>query len=84
MNGTRSNFFVGQIGIEAEFIDAESHERIIAVVSKQAGKKYIPFSGRTAKTTSKWSQIEQAMDYWADKLRKRLDAARGKTGATEG
>ena len=28
---TGSNFFVGQIGMEAEFIDAESNERLAAV-----------------------------------------------------
>ena len=70
---TGSNFFVGQIGMEAEFIDAESGERLAVKVSKQAGKKYVPFTGRTAKTASKWGQIEQAMEYWAQQLRKRVD-----------
>ena len=77
---TGSNFFVGQIGMEAEFIDAESGERLAAKVSKQAGKKYVPFTDRTAKTASKWGQIEQAMDYWAQQLRKRVDTFQAKTG----
>ena len=55
---TGSNFFVGQIGIEAEFIDAESNERLAAMASKQAGKKYILLTGRTARTASKWGQVE--------------------------
>ncbi len=76
---TGSNFFVGQIGMEAEFIDAESNERLAAMVSRQAGKKYIPLTGRTARTASKWGQVEQAMDYWAQKLRKRVDEIQGKT-----
>jgi len=75
---TGSNFFVGQIGMEAEFIDAESNERLAAMASKQAGKKYIPLTGRTARTASKWGQIEQAMDYWAKKLRTRVDEIQGK------
>ncbi len=76
---TGSNFFVGQIGMEAEFMDAESNERLAMMVSKQAGKKYIPLTGRTARTASKWGQIEQAMDYWAQKLRTRVDEIQGKT-----
>ncbi len=76
---TGSNFFVGQIGMEAEFVDAESGERIAAKVSKQAGKKYVPFTGRTAKTASKWAQIEQSMEYWAQQLRKRVDTIHGKS-----
>ncbi len=47
-------------------------------VSKQAGKKYVPFTGRTAKTASEWAQIEQAMAYWAQQLRKRVDTIQGK------
>lgn len=78
---TDSNFFVGQIGMEAEFLDAESHDRLAMLVSKQAGKKYVPFSGRTADTTSKWAQIEQAMAYWAKKLRTRVDEIQTKAPA---
>ncbi len=75
---TGSHFFVGQIGIEAEIVDAESGERLAVKVSKQAGKKYVPFTGRTAKTASEWAQIEQAMAYWAQQLRKRIDTIQGK------
>ena len=46
---TGSNFFVGQIGIEAEFIDAESHERIIAVVSTAP-------SELVTSSTAKWNR----------------------------
>ncbi len=68
--------------MEAEFLDAESNERLAAVVSKQAGKRYVPFTGRKMQSASKWGQVEQAMAYWAQKLRKRLDATHGKSGAT--
>ena len=76
---TGSNFFVGSIGIEAEFVDADSNERLAMLVSKQAGKKYVPFTGRKLQSTSKWGQVEQAMDYWAKKLRTRVDEIQGKT-----
>ena len=76
-----SNFFVGQVGMEAEFLDAASNERLALMVSKQAGKKYIPFTGKTANTVSKWAQIEQAMDYWATKLRTRVDEIQAKAPA---
>ncbi len=78
---TDSNMFVGQIAIEAEVVDAQSNERLMAVVAKQAGKKYVPFAGRGFASTSKWGQIEQNMDYWTEKWRKRLDVAHGKAAA---
>lgn len=78
---TGSNLFVGQVGVEAEFLDAQSNERLAAVASKQAGKKYVPFTDRNFDPTSTWGQVEQAMDYWAKKLRTRVDQLRGKTAA---
>jgi hypothetical protein len=79
---TDSNMFVGQIAIEAEVLDAQSNERLMAGMARQAGKKYVPFVGRGFASTSKWGQIEQNMDYWTAKWRKRLDAAHGKAGET--
>jgi hypothetical protein len=79
---TGSNLYVGQVGIEAEFLDAQSNERLAAVASKQAGKKYVPFTDRKFDPTSTWGQVEQAMDYWAQKLRTRVDQLHGKAAAT--
>lgn len=78
---TGSNLYVGQVGVEAEFLDAQTNERVAAVASKQAGKKYVPFTDKKFDPTSTWGQVEQAMDYWAKKLRKRVDALHGKTSA---
>ena len=75
---TGSNLYVGQVGIEAEFLDAQSNERLAAVASKQAGKKYVPFTDRKFDPTSTWGQVEQGMDYWAKKLRTRVDQLQGK------
>jgi hypothetical protein len=80
---TSSNLFVGQIGMEVEFLDAQSNERIAAAVTKQAGKKYVPMTGRKFDPTSTWGQVEQEMDYLAQKLRARLDTLQGKTASAE-
>ena len=78
---TSSNLFVGQIGMEVEFLDAQSNERIAAAVTKQAGKKYIPMTGKKFDPTSTWGQVEQEMDYLAQKVRARLDVLHGKTAS---
>ncbi len=80
---TSSNLFVGQIGMELEFLDAQSNERIAAAVTKQAGKKYIPLTDRKFDPTSTWGQVEQEMDYLAKKLRTRVDQLHGKAPAAE-
>ena len=80
---TGSNLFVGQIGMELEFLDAQSNERIAAAVTKQTGKKYIPFTGKKFEPTSTWGQVQQEMDYLAQKLRKRVDTLHGKTSANQ-
>ena len=81
---TNSNFYVGQLGLEVEFLDSQTNERLAAVASKQAGQKYVPFAGQKFEPTSTWGQVEQAMDYWAQKLRKRVDALHGKTTPAAG
>jgi len=80
---TSSNLFVGQIGIETEFLNAQSNERVAAQASKQAGKKYIPLTDRKFDPTSTWGQVEQEMDYWGKKLRARIDVLHGKTVSAE-
>jgi len=81
---TGSNLFVGQIGMEAEFLDAQTNERLAAWASKQAGKKYVPFTDQKFEPTSTWGQVEQGMDYWAKKLRARVDTLHEKPPATSG
>ena len=80
---TSSNLFVGQVGMEVEFLDAQSNERIAAAATKQAGKKYVPMTGRKFDPTSTWGQVEQEMDYLAKKLRARVDQLHGKTAAAQ-
>ena len=78
---TGSNLFVGQVGIEAVFLDAQSNEVLAEDVAKEAGKKYIPFTDRKFDPTSTWGQVEQRIDYWAQWIVKRIQALQGKAGA---
>jgi hypothetical protein len=69
---TGSHLFVGEAAIEAEFLDAESGRRMLALVDRRkGGKTPVGVAGR-------WTDARQAFDYWADKLRERLDAAHGR------
>jgi hypothetical protein len=66
-----SHLFVGEAAIEAEFLDAESGRRMLALVDRrQGGKTPVGVAGR-------WKDAREAFDFWADKLRTRLDAAHG-------
>jgi hypothetical protein len=78
---TGSNLFVGQVGIEAAFLDAQSNQVLAEDVAKEAGKKYIPFTDRKFDPTSTWGQVEQRIDYWAQWVVKRIQALQGKAGA---
>jgi len=78
---TGSNLFVGQVGIEAVFLDSQSNTVLAEDVAKEAGKKYIPFTDRKFDPTSTWGQVEQRVDYWAQWVVKRIQALQGKAGA---
>jgi hypothetical protein len=78
---TGSNLFVGQVGIEAAFLDSQSNQVLAEDVAKEAGKKYIPFTDRKFDPTSTWGQVEQRIEYWAQWVVKRIQALQGKAGA---
>ncbi|MER2528701.1 MAG: DUF3313 domain-containing protein [Candidatus Competibacter denitrificans] len=87
--GTGGTFYLGDTAIEAEFRDSVSDELLAAYVEKRFGKKYdLDTSEGTESAVNKtvdsyarayttWGYAEQAFDYWAWKLRRRLDAAHG-------
>lgn len=56
--------FVGEAGIEGEILDSLTHERLSAAVDSRAG-------GRRG-GASEWSDVENAFNFWAERLRKRL------------
>lgn len=67
---TGTHAFVGRVAIEAEILDTVSGERLIAAVDERAGSK------RLRGSTSAWSDVYSAFDYWADVLRARLVSMR--------
>ncbi len=63
---TGTHSFVGRAAIEGEVLDALSHRRLVAFVDERAG-------GKTLKgSTSAWSDVYAAFDYWAEVLATRL------------
>jgi hypothetical protein len=88
--GTGSNFYVGETVIEAEILDSATNEQLVAYVERYIPKKYdveldkgvvgavTKGVGQYVKAYSTWEYTRDAFDYWALKLRHRLDEAHGK------
>lgn len=62
---------VGKAGVEAELTDSLSGERLAAAVDARQGTKAVRGG------VGKWSDVEQAFDDWAERLRLRLAELRG-------
>ena len=58
--------FVGAASAEAKITDGKTGELLIAAIDRRAGTKSISGS------TNEWGDIEDAYQYWADKVRWRL------------
>jgi len=69
---TGTHAFVGRAGIEAEILDSMTGERLAAAVDHRVGTKRIKGSAST------WGQVQAAFDYWAERLRIRLEELRQK------
>jgi hypothetical protein len=68
---TGSNMAVGRASMEIELVDSLSGVRLGAAIDRrEGGKKAI---------TGKWTAIEEAFEYWAQKLRVWLDKERAKS-----
>ena len=63
-----TNLSVGKASIELEIQDSQTGERLVAAVDERAGRKY---TGKFDKF-EKYHTVEDAFDYWAEKLKKRL------------
>jgi hypothetical protein len=66
--------FVGKAGVEAEIQDSMSEERLAAAVDRQVGQK------RLEGVTNTWDDVNQAFDYWSERLRMRLAELRAGRG----
>ena len=65
---TGTNLSVGKAAIEMELQDSQTGQRLAAAVDERAGRKY---TGKFDKF-EKYHTVEDAFDYWAKKLKKRL------------
>jgi hypothetical protein len=65
---TGTNLSVGKARIELEIQDSQTAERLAAAVDERAGRKY---TGKLDKF-DKYHTVEDAFDYWAKRLQKRL------------
>jgi len=63
---TDTQLLVGRAGVEAEIVDGVTGTRLAAAVDRRAGTKALRGGVGT------WSDVENAFDYWADRLRTRL------------
>jgi len=71
ITGTHMN--VGGATMEAEFLDAQTNDRVAVVIDERTGKKYKIHDGLT-----KWGYTKDVFSFWAKRLRKFLDEAHGK------
>ncbi len=60
---------LGKTSIEAEFLDSETSERLVAVVAEKKGKRF----GGKIKGAKTWGDVKAAFKQWSKDLRKRLD-----------
>jgi hypothetical protein len=59
---------VGETGMEFDLLDSETNERLAAAVDLHPGGKL--------KGVSKWGAAHEAFEFWAQRLRTRLDQVR--------
>ena len=57
---------VGRVGVEAEILDSLTDERLAAAVDRRAGTKALRGG------LSTWADVENAFDFWSERLRTRL------------
>ena len=67
-SGTQA--LVGRAGVEGEIVDSLTGERLAAAVDSRAGTKALRGG------VSTWADVQNAFDYWSDRLRTRLEELR--------
>ena len=70
---TGEHMNVGGATMEAEFLDAQTNERVGVVIDDREGKKYEVQDGLT-----KWGYTKEVFEIWAKLFREFLDEAHGK------
>ncbi len=72
ITGSSVTTLSGNATIEAELLDSESQERLVAYIEKRKSEKTV-----ITKDPSSLGPIREIFDFWARKLRQRLDEKRG-------
>ncbi len=67
---TGTDLFVGEVAIEAEVVDSQTNERLMALVDRKAGDKFGLKAGMTT-----WGHVTKAFREWAVAFRLRMDRA---------
>lgn len=70
-----ANISLVEATVEAEFLDAQTGDRLAVVVFRQGAKKDKATGQKQEKTS--WKEVEKAMEQFATVIRKRLDDAQG-------
>lgn len=77
--------YVGETGIEAEFLDSQTHQVIGQYMDNEVGKKYVVDTSegvgsavgtgfsQYGKAYTTWGYAEQAFDVWAKRFREEFD-----------
>jgi len=66
---TGTHLSIGKASVELEILDAGTGKRLAAAVDARAGRK---ITGRFDKF-GKWNDVQDACDYWVERMRVRLD-----------
>ena len=70
---TGTHIGMGGVSFEAEVLDSQTQEVLIAAVNSKTGKKY-----KIGKSFTKWGQVKEILKDSAEVLRKRLDSLTGR------
>ena len=72
ISGVKLTALSGQAAIEAELLDSQTHVRLAAYIEKRKSEKIV-----ITKDTGSLGPVRDILEYWARKLRQRLDEERG-------
>ena len=69
--------FAGEVTVEGKFSDAQTGEVIAAAVDRRVGARKPIIGIFQGATYDSWNDVDEAMRYWAERLRYRLCQRRG-------
>jgi len=70
---TGTHIGMGRLSGEAELLDSQTGEILAQAIDTEMGKKY-----KIGKSFTKWGQVKDITNDWAESFRKRLDKLSGR------